>query len=98
MMSGRTLDAEAAERAGLVEMVVEGGEALSAAVQLGHEVARAAPLSNGLLKAVLARGPQPLEETLAAEADAQGVLYATEDFQEGRAAFLGKRSPQFHGR
>jgi len=47
---------------------------------------------------VLGRGPGTLEEVLAAEADAQGLLYGTEDFQEGRTAFMEKRSPTFRGR
>jgi len=98
MMSGRALGAEAAERAGLAELVTETGGALKAALELAHDVAKAAPLSNGFVKAVLARGPLPLEEMLGAEADAQGVLYASEDFQEGRRAFLEKRKPEFRGR
>jgi 2-(1,2-epoxy-1,2-dihydrophenyl)acetyl-CoA isomerase len=98
MMSGRVLNAEAAERQGLVEMVVEPGQALAEALALAKDVAATAPLSNGLVKAVLGRGPAPLEEVLGAEADAQGVLYGTEDFQEGRHAFMEKRKPQFRGR
>jgi enoyl-CoA hydratase/carnithine racemase len=98
MMSGRVLNAEAAERQGLVEMVVETGQALKEAIALAHDVAATAPLSNTLVKAVLSRGPAPLEEVLAAEADAQGVLYGTEDFQEGRKAFLEKRKPTFRNR
>ncbi|MDB5447928.1 MAG: enoyl-CoA hydratase [Phenylobacterium sp.] len=98
MMSGRVLDGEAGERQGLVDLLAEPGQALTAALGLAHDVAATAPLSNGLLKAVLARGPSSLEEVLAAEADAQGVLYGSEDFQEGRSAFLEKRSPTFTGR
>jgi len=98
MMSGRVLDGEAGERQGLVDLLAEPGQALVEALKLAQEVAKMAPLSNGLVKAVLARGTGPLEEVLAAEADAQGVLYASEDFQEGRHAFLEKRSPTFKGR
>lgn len=98
MMSGRVLDAEAAERQGLVELVVDPGQALAEALKLARDMANAAPLSNGCLKAVLAQGPRPLEEVLAAEADAQGVLYGSQDFQEGRQAFLQKRPPSFEGR
>jgi enoyl-CoA hydratase/carnithine racemase len=98
MMTGRMLDGETAERQGLVDVVAEPGQALAEAIKLGQEIARAAPLSNGLVKAVLARGPQPLEDLLAAEADAQGILYSSEDFQEGRRAFLEKRAPVFRGR
>ena len=32
------------------------------------------------------------------ETDGQAVLYATEDFEQGRTAFLEKRPPQFQGR
>lgn len=98
MMSGRVLGAEAGERQGLVDLLAEPGGALTAALELAREVAAMSPLSNGLLKAVLARGPNDLEEVLAAEADAQGVLYGSEDFQEGRRAFLEKRPPTFRGR
>jgi 2-(1,2-epoxy-1,2-dihydrophenyl)acetyl-CoA isomerase len=98
MMSGRVLSAETAERQGLVELVTDPGRALEEALALAQDVAKTAPLSNGLVKAVLSRGPASLEEVLAAEADAQGVLYGSEDFQEGRTAFLEKRSPTFHGR
>jgi 2-(1,2-epoxy-1,2-dihydrophenyl)acetyl-CoA isomerase len=61
-------------------------------------VAAVSPLSNGMVKAALARSPMPLEDLLALETDAQGVLYGTEDFQEGRKAFMEKRKPVFNGR
>ena len=98
MMTGRVLDADAAQQQGLVEVLAEPGQALSAAVALANEMAAMAPLSNGMIKSVLSRGPAPLEDVLSAEVDAQAVLYGTEDFDEGRRAFLEKRKPRFRGR
>ena len=65
---------------------------------MAQEMCAVSPLSNGMLKSVLARGPMPLEDLLAAETDAQAVLYGSEDFHEGREAFLAKRKPVFKGR
>lgn len=98
MMTGRLLDAAAAQAQGLVEIVSEPGQALAQALLVAQEMAALAPLSNGLLKAVLARGPQPLEDLLAAEVDAQAVLYGSADFAEGRQAFAQKRAAVFRGR
>jgi enoyl-CoA hydratase/carnithine racemase len=98
MLTGRMLDADQAAAQGLVEQVCPAGEALATAIALGHEIARTAPLTNGLVKSVLARGPMPLEDLLSAETDAQGVLYGSQDFDEGRRAFLEKRAPNFEGR
>ena len=98
MLSGRSLDAAEAERQGLVELLAEPGQAVETAMALADEIAGFAPLTHGLVKAVLSRGPMPLDAVLAAEADAQGVLYGSEDFDEGRRAFLEKRAPSFQGR
>lgn len=40
----------------------------------------------------------PLGEGLAYEAGLFGLCFATEDMQEGMAAFLQKRAPGFKGR
>ncbi|MET0181409.1 MAG: enoyl-CoA hydratase/isomerase family protein [Caulobacterales bacterium] len=98
MMSGRTIDGEAGERVGLVDLVSEPGAALEDAKALARDIAKGAPLSNEFVKAAMARGPASLEAMLAIEADAQGVLYGTEDLQEGRQAFLAKRPPEFKGK
>ncbi|WP_242124206.1 enoyl-CoA hydratase-related protein [Sphingobium sp. Sx8-8] len=97
VMSGRTIRAEEAERIGLVEQIVPAGTALAEALALAGQIAKGAPLSHEYLKAVLARGPAGLEDVLAAEADAQGVLYGTEDYVEGYTSFFEKREPQFKG-
>ena len=98
MLTGRVLDAGTAQQQGLVEQLAEPGQALADALALAQEMATVSPLSNGMVKAVLARGPMPLEDLLAAEVDGQGALYGTDDFQEGRQAFLAKRRPVFRGR
>ncbi|HRO61738.1 MAG TPA: enoyl-CoA hydratase/isomerase family protein [Burkholderiaceae bacterium] len=98
MMSGRVLDGETASRQGLVDEVCEPGKALETALELAGEIAANAPLSHGLIKSALARGPMPLEDLLALEVDAQAVLFGSEDFKEGTTAFLEKRKPAFRGR
>lgn len=98
MMTGRVIDATTAQQQGLVDVVSEPGQALAAAVALAQEMSLVSPLSNGMVKAVLARGPMPLEDLLAVETDAQAVLYGSEDFHEGRQAFMDKRKPVFKGR
>ncbi|MFW8565010.1 enoyl-CoA hydratase/isomerase family protein [Orrella sp. 11846] len=98
MMTGRMIDAKTALSYGLVEEVCEDGKALETAIALGQEIAQTAPLSNGFTKNVLARGPLTLEELLDAETDMQGLLFGSEDFREGRDAFMEKRKPQFKGR
>ena len=47
-----------------------------------------------MTKAVLARG---LAETLEWERTVQATMFTTDDHAEGKAAFLGKRAPQFKG-
>jgi 1,4-dihydroxy-2-naphthoyl-CoA synthase len=45
----------------------------------------------------LARLPLSFEDLLAAEVEAQALLFTTKDFVEGSRAFLEKRSPDFRG-
>lgn len=98
IMSGRVMDAATAQAQGMAEELCAPGKALEAALALAQEVAEVSPLSNGMVKSVLARGPMPLEDLMSAETDAQAVLFGTEDFQEGCKAFLAKRKARFQGR
>lgn len=98
MMLAEEVDGETAHRIGLADHLAAPGQALAEAVALAERFAAAAPLPIAYTKAVLARGPQPLEALLAQEADGQALLFNSEDFAEGRDAFLGKRKPVFRGR
>lgn len=98
MLTGRTLDATSACAQGLVEELCEPGQALETAIKLGQEIAQYAPLTHGMTKAALARGAMSVDELLALEVDVQGLMFGTEDFQEGRKAFLEKRKPAFKGK
>lgn len=99
LLSGEMIDAAEAYRIGLVNRVVGANDSVV-------EVAR------GMLRLMLANGPLalshcidavnrgsdiPMDEALALEAAAFGLLAATSDMREGTAAFVEKRAPNFRG-
>jgi 2-(1,2-epoxy-1,2-dihydrophenyl)acetyl-CoA isomerase len=98
MMTGRMIDAQTAQQQGLVEELCSPGTARDTAIKLAQEIAQTAPLTNGLTKSALARGPMNVDELLDLEVELQSILFGSEDFIEGKTAFLEKRKPQFRGR
>jgi 2-(1,2-epoxy-1,2-dihydrophenyl)acetyl-CoA isomerase len=82
------------ERIGLVDFVAPPGKALEVALDKARFLAAEAAGPIALTKKILAEG---LDEALADEQTFQGLLFTTPDFQEGRAAFLEKRKPNFGG-
>jgi 2-(1,2-epoxy-1,2-dihydrophenyl)acetyl-CoA isomerase len=99
LASGRKLTAAEAHAWGLVSEVVEADRLIVRAGELAAELAALPPLGVGMTKRLLDRaGSSTLEEQLEREAQLQTAATKTEDFQEGVAAFLEKRPPQFKGR
>lgn len=98
LMLAEEIDGARAVEIGLADRLAAPGGALEDALALAAKFAAMAPLPIGYTKAALARGPQPLEAVLAQEADGQALLFNSEDFAEGRDAFLAKRKPVFSGR
>lgn len=99
IMSARLIDADTAERIGLVNRVVESGRHLAAAEELAHEIARNAPVAVGLAKRIIDRGYNLDKQTfMELEALAQSTLMMTEDFREGARALAERRDPKFKGR
>lgn len=98
IMTGRTVDAEEAQRIGLVHRVVD-GDAVSAAVAYAREFScHSLPVLGHARSAVRRALDTPLAEGLKIEADLSGLAYQTGDAAEGMAAFLEKRKPRFKDR
>lgn len=100
IMGGEPIDAETAQRIGLVNRVFETREALmEAALDFGDTLADKGPLAVAAAKRVLQSGADAdLGAANALEQEAFGSLFATEDREEGLDAFLAKRAPRFRRR
>ena len=98
-LTGDDLDADSAYRHGLVNRLVQPGEALVAAMQLAEAVNANAPLAvRASRKVVLAAHLLEDDEAFQVAADATHDIGGTEDFKEGPRAFVEKRAPRWRGR
>jgi enoyl-CoA hydratase len=99
VLTGQPIGARAALAAGLVVEVDEPESALARAVEIASIIATKPALAVRLAKeAVLRAYETPLSEGIAAERQAFALLAASHDRNEGIAAFLEKRTPNFFGR
>ena len=96
LLTGLPLDANSAERFGLVTEIQEPDALQDAAVRLGERIATRAPLSVEATKRVANRALD-LDASGAAEAMRREfeVLVKSADHAEALAAFQGKRAPEF---
>ncbi len=97
IFTGRQIDAELAERWGIVNHVVPADELLAAGELLAEEINQAAPLAVGMAKRVI-DGLADIDRGLMLEGWAQSQLLATEDFMEGVQSKMMRRDPEFKGR
>ncbi len=98
LLTGRAVDCEEAERVGLVHRVAS--DARTAGLELADELAALAPLTvQGHKRALnLVGEAAPFPADALAEITALEVRnFASDDLQEGLAAFAEKRGPRFEG-
>jgi enoyl-CoA hydratase len=99
LFTGRVIDADEAAAMGLVSRVVPHEELLPVARALAADIAANPPLAVQRLKAGLREALDPDWDGLGTWVSASlADLFRTEDHREGVAAFLEKRTPEFHGR
>ncbi len=99
VLTGEPLDAERAHAAGLVNRLVEPGQALAQALAMAQRIATNAPLSvQASLKAM--NGWLGTDDALgwAATEQALAEIRGSDDLQEGIRAFFERRAPVWKGR
>ena len=97
-MLGDKLDAETAERWGLIWRCVDDAMLMAEARKLALQLAAAPTKAIALIKrAMHASLGNDLASQLALELDFQNQCSGSHDYSEGVAAFLEKRKPQFTG-
>jgi enoyl-CoA hydratase len=95
-LTGRFMDAEEAERAGLVSRVVPCKKLMEEAQGAAAKIAEKSMVSVMAVKEAVNRAYEtPLSEGLLFERRVFNSLFATDDQKEGMNAFLEKRQPQF---
>lgn len=98
-LTGDMVGAELLAHHGLVNRLVEPGEALAEARRLARAIIANAPLAVAASKRVMVESRDwPLPEMFDRQASITGHLLASEDAREGATAFAQKRPPVWRGR
>ena len=99
LFTARSIDAETAERWGLVNRVVPYDALLDEALATAAQIAAQPPQALRMAKALLRQGrDMNFDQMLEMSAAMQALAHLTEDHQEGVAAVLEKRPGDFTGR
>lgn len=98
-LTGRMMDAEEAERCGLVSRILPRGELKAEAIRVAKQIAGFSRPFAVLIKDSVNRAYEtPLSEGVRVERRVFHSLFGTEDQKEGMAAFIEKRKPNFKNR
>ena len=96
VLTGRMMDAEEAERSGLVSRIVPAEELLDEALKVAGEIATLSRPAVYMAKEAVNRAFETtLEEGIRFERRLFHATFALEDQKEGMAAFVEKRKPNF---
>ncbi len=96
ILCGERIDAQTAQRIGLVEEVVDTGQAKGRALELAEAVGKQSPPAVAASKGLIQQARSGnIAAAYAVERDAFVGLFDTNDQREGVNAFLEKRAPQW---
>ncbi len=99
ILTGDMIDAEAAFDIGLVNSVYSAEELEEETMKLAKKIASKSPIALQMAKeAVKTASKSNLDEGLKREIDLFAITFSSEDKEEGVAAFLEKRKPEFKGK
>lgn len=99
LFTGRSIDAETAERWGLVNRVVPHDRLMAEAMDVAGQIAAQAPHALRMAKTLLRQGRDvTFDQMLEMTAAMQALAHLTDDHAEGVAAVLDKRAAAFDGR
>ena len=99
LLTGRHISAEEALQIGLIGYVVEDGEALAKAIEIGQQICENGPLSvKAILRTLRETNGMRQDEALEHEFTYGWDVLGSEDAREGPRAFKEKRKPNFQGK
>lgn len=98
-LTGRMMDADEALRHGVVSRVVPDDQLDETALQLAHHIAEASPFAVKMARRVIANlAHVEVQRSIADEAIAQAMVFASNDYAEMKAARAEGREPQYRRR
>ncbi|PCR90540.1 enoyl-CoA hydratase/isomerase family protein [Natrinema ejinorense] len=99
VLTGDIIDAEHALEIGLVNHVYDSDEVDERVEEFVGRIVSGPPIALRHANRLLGEGlEKSLEQALTDEATAQGIVFETEDHEEGVSAFFEDRDPEYEGR
>lgn len=95
LLTNRRVEAAEAQQIGITKCTVPADRLHKEALELAMELAKGPTGSFGLTKVLMNRAFDSVEEFFATEALVQAIAFSSREFEEGVAAFLNKRRPDF---